>query len=212
MRVTVTDATIAFGARTVFSQFNAAFPASKVTALVGPSGSGKSSLLAAIAGYQRLTTGRIELHRDDTDTPMPPSAADVAWVPQGSNALGRRTVLDNVLVAPLAAGMPMTDAIATSVDCLGQVGLADRQHTPARRLSGGELQRVAIARALASGKELILADEPSANLDAANTSELAAILHRLISRATIIVATHDPLLVSAADGAVHLRPEAAPDD
>lgn len=207
MRVSVTGAAIAFGDVTVFSGFTARFDEARVTALVGPSGSGKSSLLAAIAGYQPLAAGTITLHTDGEDPPTGPSPDAVAWVPQGSNALGRRTVLDNVLIASLAAGLPRDEAAEVAIDALAQVGLADRLDEQARRLSGGELQRVAVARALASGKELILADEPSANLDAANTNELAATLHRLVTRATVVVATHDPILVSAAHTAVHMRPE-----
>lgn len=208
MRVSVTGAAIAFGDVTVFSGFTARFDEARVTALVGPSGSGKSSLLAAIAGYQPLAAGTITLHTDAEATPRAPGPDVVAWVPQGSNALGRRTVLDNVLIASLAAGLPRDEAAEVAVDALAQVGLADRLDEQARRLSGGELQRVAVARALASGKELILADEPSANLDAANTDELAATLHRLVTRATVVVATHDPILVSAAHTSVHMRPEA----
>src|SRR5699024_6453165 len=119
----------------------------------------------------------------------------VAWVPQGSNALGRRNVLDNVLIASLADGLPMPRARAVALEALDQVGLAARAREQARHLSGGELQRVALARALASGRPLVLADEPSANLDAANTDMVADILARIESRATIIVATHDPILV-----------------
>ena len=208
MRVNVADASISFGSFTVFSHFSASFEAGRVTALVGPSGSGKSSLLAAMAGYMPLTRGTINV--DNGGVSHGPDADLVAWVPQGSNALARRTVLDNVLIASLSAGRSMTDAVDVAEDSLAQVGLADRSGEQARRLSGGELQRVAIARALASGKALILADEPSANLDARNTEEVAAILNRLVSRATIVVATHDPILVSASDAAVHMRPEAAP--
>ncbi|MFG6445931.1 ATP-binding cassette domain-containing protein [Microbacterium sp. P07] len=207
MRVKVTDAAIAFGSFTVFRHFSACFEAGQVTALVGPSGSGKSSLLAAMAGYVALDQGAIEVQ--DRGISRAPHADLVAWVPQGSNALARRSVLDNVLIAALSAGSTMAEATDVAEDALTQVGLADRSEEQARRLSGGELQRVAIARALASGKGLILADEPSANLDARNTEEVAGILNRLISRATIVVATHDPILVGASHAAVHLRSEAA---
>lgn len=210
MRLTVTDASIAFGSFTVFSGFSAEFEAGQVTALVGPSGSGKSSLMAAIAGHLKLESGRIEIRRDDA-APQAPSPHHVAWVPQGSNALMRRSVLDNVLIAALADGQSMPRAHEVSMDALTQVGLSDRPDEQTRRLSGGELQRVAIARALASGKELILADEPSANLDAHNTDEVAAILNRLVSRSTIIVATHDPILVAAAHTAVHMRAQVPSD-
>ena len=207
VQVDVVDAAIRFGATTVFSGFAAHFPAARITALVGPSGSGKSTLLAAMSGYQSLSAGRIELRDDATSPPSPPDPSRVAWVPQGSNALGRRSVLDNVAIAPLSAGASLSEARERAVDALEVVGLGTLMHQQARRLSGGELQRTALARALASGKELILADEPSANLDAANTELIAEILDGLSTRATIVVATHDPVLVAAAEVAVHMRRE-----
>lgn len=209
VQVDVVDAAIWFGETTVFSDFAAHFPAARVTVLVGPSGSGKSTLLAAMSGYQSLGAGRVELRDRPLGPPMPPDPARVAWVPQGSNALGRRSVLDNVAIAPLSNGTSLGEAHERAVDALEVVGLGKLLRRQARRLSGGELQRVALARALASGKELILADEPSANLDAANTDLIAQILAGLTERATIVVATHDPVLVAAADGTVHMRPEVA---
>ncbi|WP_331272937.1 ATP-binding cassette domain-containing protein [Motilibacter deserti] len=193
---------------TVFSGFSAHFESGRVTALVGPSGSGKSSLLAAMSGHQPLASGTIELRAAPDGPPTAPSPQLVAWVPQGSNALGRRSVLDNVLIAALGAGLRLRAAETAATEALTMVGLADRLGQQARKLSGGELQRVALARALASGKELIFADEPSANLDAANTDRIAGILSRLSGRATIVVATHDPVLVAAAHAAVHMRREA----
>lgn len=207
VKVDVLDAAVRFGATTVFSGFAAHFPAARITALVGPSGSGKSTLLAVMSGYQSLSAGRIELRDGATSSPLPPDPARVAWVPQGSNALGRRSVLDNVAIAPLSAGATMSEARERAVDALEIVGLGMVLHQQARRLSGGELQRTALARALASGKELILADEPSANLDAANTELIAEILSGLTTRATIVVATHDPVLVAAAEVVVHMRRE-----
>lgn len=205
MRVVVRDATLSFGATPVFHDFSATFETGTVTALVGPSGSGKSSLLAAMAGYQPLDSGSIEFVSDTPPTRTSPSPSMIAWVPQGSNALGRRTVLDNVLIAPLGGGSDLAEARERALDAIETVGLIDRVHSPARKLSGGELQRLGLARALASGRSVIFADEPSANLDAANTERIAALFDGLSSHATIIVATHDPLLVEAAASAVHLR-------
>ncbi len=205
MRLVVTDAAISFHGVAIFSGLNGTFESGAVTALVGPSGSGKSSLLAAIGGFQSLSSGRIELFREDGSAPSAPSPDAIAWVPQGSNALSRRTALDNVLVAALAGGHSLREATELARDALDQVGLSHRLSEQARRLSGGELQRVAIARALASGKDLVLADEPSANLDARNTEEVAALLERLVTRATVIVATHDPLLIDAAHAVVPMR-------
>lgn len=208
VQVEVTNATIRMGATTVLSGFSANFFAARVTALVGPSGSGKTTLLAAISGYQSLSGGRIDLRDIETSALSSPDPARVAWVPQGSNALGRRSVLDNVAIAALSGGASLREASDRAVEALEAVGLSSFLYQQARRLSGGELQRVALARALASGKELILADEPSANLDAANSELIADILNGLSTSATIVVATHDPLLVAAAAATVHMRSEA----
>jgi ABC-type lipoprotein export system ATPase subunit len=207
VQIDVVDAAIRFGATTVFAEFTAHFPAARITALVGPSGSGKSTLLAALSGYHPLSAGRIELRHDPESAPSPPDPADVAWVPQSSNSLGRRSVLDNVAIAALSAGAPLEEARDRAADALEIVGLSALLQQQARRLSGGELQRTALARALASGKDLILADEPSANLDAANTEMIAEILDGLTTHATIVVATHDPVLVAAAESIVHMRAE-----
>lgn len=204
MRVRVVNAAISYGNASVFSGVSGEFASGNVTALVGPSGSGKSSLLSAIAGYQALRTGRIELEAPGLST-TGPSPDLVAWVPQGSNALGRRSVLDNVLIAALAAGESLERGRVVSEDALKQVGLLHRAGEHARLLSGGELQRVAIARALASAKPLILADEPSAHLDAENTNHLAAILSAVSTTSTIIVATHDPILIETAGHRVFIR-------
>lgn len=204
MRVEVVKASISFGAHAVFTDLSATFLPGSVTALAGPSGSGKSSLLAAVAAHQPLSGGRIELHRS-LGVVTPPTPGVAVWVPQGSNALARRTVLDNVLIGPLSAGRSRQMAEDLAVAALYQVGLIDRMREQARRLSGGELQRVALARAIASEKPLILADEPSANLDALNTARVADLLSCLVTSATVVVATHDPLLIAAADHTVELR-------
>lgn len=199
------DAALSFDGQVVFENFTASFPSGKVSALVGPSGSGKSSLLAVLAGYQPLDRGQVELSEEPGGRTVRPSPQLVAWVPQGSNALGRRTVLDNALIAPLSGGLPLLEARERAEQALQTVGLGSKGNQLAYSLSGGELQRLALARALASTKALIFADEPSANLDAVNTEAIATILDRLTSRASVVVATHDPVLIDAADGAVHLR-------
>lgn len=211
MHIEVRGACVRFGARVVFEGIDASFAAGRVTALVGPSGSGKSTLLAAMAGYQRLDAGSITVSHNDAvnhlDTVSGPDAGLVAWVPQGSNALGTRTALDNVMIAPLSEGRHPAVARAVALAALAEVGLADQANQRARVLSGGELQRVSFARALASTKPVIFADEPSASLDGANAERLGSLLFELRSRATIIVATHDPILIEAAEAVVHLRLE-----
>lgn len=203
MHIKVNDASIAYKARIVFEEFNATFEDGVVTALVGPSGSGKSSLLSAMGGYQRLAAGQITVVQG-TDH-LTPDPTLVAWVPQGSNALKARTVLDNVCVAPLAEGKSLADARAISHDALHKVGLVEHSQDTARTLSGGELQRLAFARALASTRPLLFADEPSASLDEKNTRGIAQLLQDLNSTATIVVATHDPVLIDSAGAVVSIR-------
>ncbi|SNS90960.1 putative ABC transport system ATP-binding protein [Micrococcales bacterium KH10] len=205
MRVEVRGATLGFGKRIVFEDLDADFPHGKVTALVGPSGSGKSSLLAAMAGYIKLRAGTISGVAADQRTPL--DASMVAWVPQGSNALGGRSSLENVMIGALADGAQWNEARDDALSALAQVEMIDLANKSARSLSGGELQRVNFARALATRKPLVFADEPSASLDAVNTRRVAELLFSLRSRATIIVATHDPLLVEAAEHQVNLRQE-----
>lgn len=206
MQVTVRDASVRFGERVVFSQLDADFRSAHTTALVGPSGSGKSTLLSVIAGFRQLTDGSIDVEGLPNGLPQPDS---VAWIPQGANALGSRTALDNVLVAPLAFGATMVEATETALRWLERVRIAHLASSYAKELSGGELQRLALARALASNRPIILADEPSANLDQANTETVAEVFAELRSDATIIIATHDPVLVASADDVVHLRPTTA---
>ena len=205
MQLEVQDVTVRFGARTVLDRVTATFVAAHVTALVGPSGSGKSTLLAALAGYQKCDAGSVSVVTDNAVTG--PDAGLIAWVPQGSNALGTRTALDNVMIAPLSEGKDLATARKVALQALADVGLAELAGQRAGKLSGGELQRVSFARALATTKPFIFADEPSASLDAANTELLGGLLFRLRTRATIIVATHDPILIEAAEAVVHLRAE-----
>lgn len=204
MRIDVESAEVSFGDMTIFAGITATFPPHTVTALVGPSGSGKSTLLAAMAGFHPLTSGHIRL-TDGNGTSVVPDEALVAWVPQGLNALGTRTAIDNIMIASLAGGETLERSREAALSWLDIVGLAAQRYSLARTLSGGELQRLAIARALASSKPLIFADEPSANLDAVNTAKVAALLANLATTATVVVATHDPELVSAASHVVELR-------
>ncbi|MGO4536737.1 ABC transporter ATP-binding protein [Leifsonia sp. 2MCAF36] len=203
MQVVVRGASIRFGSRSVFEGLSATFPSNQVTALVGPSGSGKSTLLAAIAGFRKLEMGSIELGPQESW--VRPSSALVNWIAQDSNILGGRSALDNVMLGPLSEGATLREASQRAARALGRVGLGATKHAPARHLSGGERQRVAVARALSSTRPLILADEPSAALDEVNTVGLADLFAQASGRATIIVATHDPVMIAAASSIVTIR-------
>lgn len=204
MRIVVERAALSYGGEhPVFADVDASFDEGRITALVGPSGSGKTSLLSAIAGITRLSAGTVS-YVDGGDH-RPPAREDIVWVPQGSNAIGSRSAIDNVMIGPLSNGIRPADARELALAALAGVGLEQRAHSPANKLSGGELQRVGFARALASRRPVILADEPSSSLDAQNTEQLAELLRDLSTEAIVIVATHDPLLMEAADDIVRLR-------
>jgi len=203
VQIEVASASKSFGSLLVFSDFSCRVEDRRVTALVGPSGSGKSTLLAAMAGFQQLDSGVIIFRQDDQATPPLPDR--VAWIPQGANALGARTALDNVMVSALAAGLGIEEARRMGEYQLDRVGLAGSRSTLARHLSGGELQRVGFARALAAQKPIIFADEPTSSLDEANTELIADLLHSLQDTALILVATHDPVLVAAAQDGINVR-------
>jgi putative ABC transport system ATP-binding protein len=204
VQIDVHEAAVSFGPVQIFENFTAAFLPNTVTALVGPSGSGKSTLLSAMSGFTNLTKGEITF----LSLAGKPQAADpsmVAWVPQASNALSARSVIDNVTIGPLSEGVSVRQATSIALECLADVGIGSLAHNRVRVISGGERQRLGFARALASLKPIIFADEPSASLDEANTLLLAALLTRLRARATIVVATHDPILAAAAEHTVHMR-------
>jgi putative ABC transport system ATP-binding protein len=207
MRVVLEGAGVRFGDRVVFENLDAVFPAATVTSLVGPSGSGKSTVLGVIAGLRTLDSGTVAITNSDAGAAADPDPSSVAWIPQSSQTMPSRSVIDNVAIGGLSAGLAFDEASADAADLLARVGLIGVEALPARNLSGGELQRMSLARALASRKPIILADEPSASLDRANTERIAEILQALAVSATIVVATHDPILVAATSSVVDLRAE-----
>jgi putative ABC transport system ATP-binding protein len=202
MRLVVRDALLRFGEITVFEGLSATFESGAVTAIVGPSGSGKSSLLASMAGLLSLTSGSIALEHDGVS--MPPSPEYVAWVPQGTNALSRRSAIDNIRIAALAAGESPETSLQTSLTYLEHVGLSAQAEQQARTLSGGELQRLALGRALASGRRLVFADEPTASLDHNNAVAVIATLGNLATTATVVVATHDRRMADRAERVIEM--------
>ena len=206
MRIEVRGARLKLGNSDLFDALSANFPSSSLTALVGPSGSGKSTLLGLMAGYGRLDEGEVKFV-DEQGYGCPPKPELIAWVPQGANALGNRSVIDNVMIGPLANGFNIDESLLQAQSALDDVGMASNEDQAARALSGGQLQRLGFARALASRRPIIFADEPSASLDSQNTHNIARLLLKLRRRATIVVATHDPALLEAADHVVMLRPE-----
>ncbi len=184
-------------------------PTGEAVAIVGPSGSGKSTLLMVIAGLERATEGRVEvvgadLGSLDEDGLARLRAANIGIVFQSFHLVPTMTALENVAL-PLEF-LDHDDAFAAARAALAEVGLSHREaHFPGQ-LSGGEQQRVAMARALAPGPALILADEPTGNLDLATGAQVMDLLFTLKERtgATLLLITHDRTLAKRCDRIVSL--------
>jgi putative ABC transport system ATP-binding protein len=184
-------------------------PTGEAVAIVGPSGSGKSTLLMVIAGLERATEGRVsvvgaDLGSLDEDGLAWLRAANIGIVFQSFHLVPTMTALENVAL-PLEF-LDHDDAFTASRSALAEVGLSHREaHFPGQ-LSGGEQQRVAMARALAPGPALILADEPTGNLDLATGAQVMDLLFALKERigATLLLITHDRTLAKRCDRIVSL--------
>jgi putative ABC transport system ATP-binding protein len=178
-------------------------------AVVGPSGSGKSTLLMVVAGLERATSGRVEVMDTDyagldEDGLARLRAANIGIVFQSFHLVPTMTALENVAL-PLEF-LDQDDAFVTAHQALGVVGLSHRESHFPGQLSGGEQQRVAIARALAPRPSLILADEPTGNLDLATGAQVMDLLFTLKDKtaATLLLITHDRTLAKRCDRIVNV--------
>jgi putative ABC transport system ATP-binding protein len=177
--------------------------------LVGPSGSGKSTLLMVIAGLERIDSGRVAVAGQDysgfdEDALAVFRGEEIGFVFQSFHLIETMTALENVAVPLELAGVP--DAFERARIMLGNVGLSRRlSHYPAQ-LSGGEQQRVAIARALVVDPEILIADEPTGNLDAATGHEIADLLFDAVAKhgTTMVLVTHDESLAGRCDRTVRI--------
>ncbi|WP_419166471.1 ABC transporter ATP-binding protein [Candidatus Palauibacter sp.] len=181
-------------------------------AIVGPSGSGKSTLLHLLGALDRPTRGDVWLGGERVSLLGQERLAEmrnrfVGFVFQFHHLLRDFTALENVMLPRLIAGAPREEAADRAAALLEQVGLADRASHRPRRLSGGEQQRVAVARALANAPPLVLADEPSGNLDAEATLRLHDLLFEMIDRhgAALVVVTHSRELAGRAARVLRLE-------
>lgn len=180
--------------------------------IMGPSGSGKSTLFNMIGGLDKPTDGRVYI--DEVDIAQL-DAYELAWLRcrkigyifQSFNLIPVMTALENVTLPMIFAGVPSEEGIEKAVELLTMVGLGDRiQHKPLE-LSGGQQQRVAIARALANDPAIVLADEPTGNLDLNTGREIINLLKRLNEEngVTIISATHDLKMLDVSDRIFWIR-------
>ena len=180
-------------------------------AVVGPSGCGKSTLLNLVGAIDRPTAGQVEIAGRDVSRLRDAEATrfrllHVGFVFQRFYLLPALSALENVVLPMAEAGVPRAERRARAAELLAYVGLAARARHRPSQLSGGEQQRVAIARALANRPRLLLADEPTGELDAATGAEVIALLGRLNAEGTtVVVVTHDDELAAAARRVVRMR-------
>lgn len=181
-------------------------------AITGPSGSGKSTLANIIGGLDRANAGSVVVDGSELahihDAKLSAYRNQhIGFIFQSFNLQGTSTALENVMLPLVFSGMKNRLRKARAKECLEAVGLGDRLNHKPNQLSGGQRQRVAIARALAVKPSIIIADEPTGNLDSSNAKEFMALLHDLQERfgVTIIIATHDEEVASHAQRRLRLR-------
>jgi len=180
-------------------------------AIMGPSGSGKSTLINIMGCLDTPTTGTYYLGREDVGSLNDNQLSDirntkVGFVFQTFNLLPRSTALHNVELPLIYSGMPSFKRKQLAMDVLERVGLNDRMMHKSNELSGGECQRVAIARALVNKPSLILADEPTGNLDSKTGEEIIEIIQRLHEQGnTIILVTHEEYIAKQTKRIIRLR-------
>jgi len=198
------------GTLTILHPLDLVMPAGRVIAITGPSGSGKSTLLGLVAGLDAPSSDRIvidgvEITALDEDGLARLRGTKIGFVFQFFHLLPSLTAFENVRVPMEIAGVrdPSTRARAL----LEEVGLSERGHHYPSQLSGGEQQRVAIARALANDPPILLADEPTGNLDTATGHHIVELLLGInrTRKTTLVLVTHDPELASVADISIALR-------
>tara|TARA_B100001179_G_scaffold12385_1_gene8038 strand:+ start:249 stop:959 length:711 start_codon:yes stop_codon:yes gene_type:complete len=184
----------------------------ELVAMMGPSGCGKSTLLNIIGGLLEADSGSISLGEFSYGTKPPSRVVNVrrrgiGWIFQDYHLIDRLSALDNVIFALELSGVPTPQAKEQAREALEKVGLEDRMEFIPDQLSGGQRQRVAIARAIAGSRPLLLADEPTGNLDVKSGQEIIDLFKQLCKEdgMSVLMVTHDPTLASMADRMLLLK-------
>jgi putative ABC transport system ATP-binding protein len=178
---------------------------------MGPSGSGKSTLMNLLGCLDTATSGHYKLNGTDVSSLSDDQLADIrnkeiGFVFQTFNLLPRTTALDNVALPMIYAGMSKKDRVARAKEVLNSVGLSDRMDHQPNQLSGGQRQRVAVGRALVNHPSIILADEPTGNLDSKTGIEIMALFDKIHKEGnTVILVTHEEEIAEHAHRVIRLR-------
>ena len=195
---------------TILHPVDLTVPSGQFLSVVGPSGSGKSTLLGLIAGLDTPTTGEIvindvEITKLDEDRLAQLRGAQIGFVFQFFHLIPSLSAYENILVPLEIAGV--SSAAAKAKELLADVGLIERGHHYPSQLSGGEQQRIAIARALANDPPILLADEPTGNLDSTTGRHIVDLLVEVnkVRRTTVVMVTHDAELTARSDRIVSMR-------
>ncbi len=205
IEVVARDVHVDYGGHEVLAGVDLRAVPGRMVAVTGPSGAGKTTLLWVLAGLVRPGRGQVlvagEPPRDRDHT----SAAGVVLVPQDNALAGVLTAMENVVVPLLAVGVHPKEAGPRAAAALEAVGLGGAGEQLIEELSGGQQQRVAVARGLAQQGTVVLADEPTSELDAANRARVVALLRAEAERgAAVVLATHDPEAAAECDAELHL--------
>ena len=201
---------VRYHGRRALGPLDLALSPATLVAVTGSSSSGKSTLLAALAGAARPSEGAVRLGAEQITDRRTAARMGVCFMPQGGTLVSTLTAAENVLVPLLAAGVGPTEARARTEAALVAVGLPEEGGHLPEELSGGQQQRVAVAVLLASRGRVLLLDEPTSELDAANRQRvLAALRAEAVAGAIVVVATHDPEAAAPADAELVLDEGAA---
>ncbi len=197
--------TVSYGALLALHPLDLTVAPGRLVSVTGPSGAGKSTLLWALAGALAPTAGEVHLGDAPVRDREQAAALGVTVVPQGNGLASALTAAENVVVPLLSQGVGAADAHRRTAEALALVGLEESGNHLIEELSGGQQQRVALARALAARAVVLLADEPTSDLDAANRERAMAALRAEADRgAIVVVATHDAEAAARTDAELHL--------
>ena len=195
----MTDVNKTFNGVRVLENFCLEASATESIALMGPSGSGKSTILAILSGFLKPDSGTIHL----------PENTHLSWIFQNTPMLMHRTALDNVALGALSIGKDPKQAQELATKAMRKLKINQLSNSKARKLSGGERQRVAVAREIVSSADILLADEPTASLDAQSRERVCDALELARqSGTTVIIATHDAYVASRCSRPIDLSQRA----